>query len=141
MTTSSEHRGLQDLARTVFEQMDVRGTKADVLRHFLPSLTAEQRDYCATLGASTIVGSLFRRQGEDGLPLAPAVNRSGIHSQLLLTSPEEGQFVINSYLSRGRANYKQAVKYRTAFHDVHDVWLDLEWADDTAAAAGESETG
>lgn len=80
-------------------------------------------DYLIGKGLRSQVTAYFHEQDQDGLPKRPSANPEGEHKQLELLSLSEFTFVHTSYLSRAKANRKQAEKIRLRCLDAHGVDL------------------
>lgn len=124
--TASETAELNEVIKRIWESMGGRGTIDEAVEHAAVSMPDHIRNYLVTEGLRKKVGAYLRSTGADGLPLAPAVDRDGMHVQLELLSVEEFRAVIVAAMQRTSANRARAYQWAARCKRVHGVWIDPE---------------
>ena len=115
---------VQELAATVFEDLNGRATSREIQSRVRDLLSEEQRDRLADRALAPIVSGYFLRRHSSGLPHAPEVNKDGTHCQLQLMTVDEGRYVIRNYMRQSRTLADMAYLTAKWVHALHGEWID-----------------
>lgn len=111
---TSESSELEDLIASAWDDLDRRGTKAEVLASVMGAAPGELSQYLVAKGVNTAIGAFFRRAGQGGLPQAPEVDDQGTHAdsdQLLF---EDFGYIVRRHLDSADAHAARAEQWIAA---------------------------